>query len=125
MDRDELLKMLDLSGKEITQRESRQLAITPSEPKPIKPASPTVLELDEWGLRRGREVLEESERLQQTGLDENAIADCHGVAFEPDPQLKEDCIDPQRRAFLAQLLETPDYHALHESTVLNAAASAL
>jgi len=70
-------------------------------------------------------VLQESERLQQTGLDENAIADCHGVAFEPDPQLKEDCIDPQRRAFLAQLLETPDYRALHESTMLDAAASAI
>jgi uncharacterized protein with von Willebrand factor type A (vWA) domain len=125
MDRDELLNMLDLSGKEITPQEARELAITPTEAEPIREASPTALELDEWGLRRGREVLDESERAQQTGLDEHALADFHGAAFEPDPQLKEDCIDPERREFLAQLLETPDYHALHESTMLDAAASAI
>jgi uncharacterized protein with von Willebrand factor type A (vWA) domain len=125
MDRDELLRMLDLFGKEVTPDEAKELAIMPTEDQPAKPASPTALELDEWGLRRGREILDDSERAQQTGLDENALADCHGVAFEPDPRLKEDCIDPQRRAFLAQLLETPDYRALHESTMLDAAASAI
>jgi hypothetical protein len=125
MDRDELLRMLDLIGKEVAPEEARDLAITPTEQQPTKPASPTALELDEWGLRRGREILDDSERAQQTGLDQNAIADCHGVAFEPDPQLKEDCIDPQCSEFLAQLLETPDYRALHESTMLDAAASAI
>jgi uncharacterized protein with von Willebrand factor type A (vWA) domain len=125
MNHDDLLKMLDLPGKEVAPEEAKELAITPTEPEPTKGASPTALELDEWGLRRGREILDDSERAQQTGLDENAIADCHGVAFEPDPKLKEDCIDPQRSAFLAQLLETPDYRVLHESTMLDAAASAI
>lgn len=128
MNRDDLLKMLDLSGKEAApQEESTELAITsttgPPQPRPA--ASPTALELDDWGLRRGSDILADSERLQQTGLDENAIADMHGAAFEPDPQLKEDCADAQRREFLAQLLQTPDYHSLHTSTVLNAAASAI
>jgi uncharacterized protein with von Willebrand factor type A (vWA) domain len=83
------------------------------------------LELDEWSRRRGREVLAESERVRKTGLGEEAVADMHGAAFEPDPRLKEDCVDPRRRDFLAQLLQTPDYHALHASTLLNPAASAI
>jgi uncharacterized protein with von Willebrand factor type A (vWA) domain len=128
VDRDDLLKMLDLSGKEAAEQElATELAITsttgPPQPRPA--TSPTALKLDHWGLRRGSEILADSERLQQTGLDENAIADMHGAAFEPDPQLQEDCADPRRREFLAQLLQTPDYHALHQSTMLNAAASAI
>src|SRR5262249_24561401 len=123
MDRDELLRMLDLSAKEVTPEEAKELAILQTEEQPEEPASPTALELDEWGLRRGREILDESARAQLTGLDENAIADFHGAAFEPDPQLKEDCVDPERREFLVQLLESPGYRALHESTMLDAAAS--
>jgi uncharacterized protein with von Willebrand factor type A (vWA) domain len=128
VNRDDLLKMLDLSGKEAAPaEEATELAITSTTgtPQPRPAASPTALKLDHWGLRRGCEILEDSERLQQTGLDENAVADMHGAAFEPDPQLQEDCADSRRREFLAQLLQTPDYHALHQSTMLNAAASAI
>src|SRR5262245_52779375 len=107
MDRDDLLRMLDLSGKEVTPEEAKELAILPTEEQPEKPASPTALELDEWGLRRGREILDESERAQQTRLDENAIADFHGAAFEADPQLMEDCVDPQRHEFLVQVDAVP------------------
>jgi uncharacterized protein with von Willebrand factor type A (vWA) domain len=125
MDKNDLLKMLDLGGKEAAPQQTTDLAITSSEAKPVSPASPTALELDEWALRRGREVLADSERLQQTGLEEHAIADMHGAAFEPEPQLVEECVDPQRRDFLEQLLQTPDYHALHASTMLNPVASAI
>src|SRR5258708_28280863 len=102
--------MLDLSGKEATPP-AEDLAITSSkeELKPPKDASPTALELDAWGLRRGQEVLDGSERLQALTLDHHAIADFFGSAFEPDPQLKENCVDPRRRDFVEQLLETPDY----------------
>ena len=117
--------MLDLGGKEPAPAEATELAITPHDEVPARPASPTALELDGWGLRRGREVLEGSERLRQTGLDEHAAADMHGAAFEPDPRLREDCADPRRREFLAQLLQTPDYHALHQGTMLDATASAI
>src|SRR5262245_45084982 len=105
--REDLLKMLDLSGTEAAPPEATDLALTSTEaPPPRRPASSTALELDEWGMRRGCEVLAESERVRKTGLGEDAVADMHGAAFKPDPRLKEDCVDPRRRDFLAQLLET-------------------
>jgi uncharacterized protein with von Willebrand factor type A (vWA) domain len=125
VDNDDLLRMLDLPGKEAAREEASEPAITPSGALGTADASATALELDEWGLRRGREALAESERLRQTGLDENAIADFHGAAFEPEPRLKEACADPQRLEFLAQLLQAPDYLALHQLTRLDPAASAI
>src|SRR5262245_56867929 len=125
MEKDDLLKMLDLQGKE-AEPVAEDLAITSTaDTKPPKAASPTALELDDWALRRGGEVLADSERLQALGLGEHAVADFHAAAFEPDPRLKEDCTDPQRREFVQQLLETPEYQALHTSTLLNEAASAI
>ncbi len=124
--RDDLLKLLDLEGKEATPVEAEDLAITPTtDLTPRRPASPTALELDDWAVRRGREVLHDSERLRGLGLDTHAVADFHGAAFEPDPQLTEDCIDPQRNAFVQQLLETPEYQSLHTTTMLNEAASTI
>src|SRR4051794_25188237 len=115
--RDELLKMLDLEGKEATPAEATDLAITSTaEKKPARPASPTALALDDWALRRGRDVLADSGRLRELGLGQHAIADFHGCAFEPAPQLKDDCVEPRRREFIEQLLQTPEYQALHTST---------
>ena len=129
MNKDDLFKLLDLSGKEVSQsKESAELSITPSDvpaSTSSRPASPTVLELDDWGIRRGGEVLKESERLQTLGLDEAAIADFFGAAFEPEPLLHESCADVLRHDFIKQLLETPEYNALHTSTLLNQAASAI
>jgi uncharacterized protein with von Willebrand factor type A (vWA) domain len=125
MNSDELLRLLDLRGKEKCQ-ESSAVSITPQEQQPTPDgSSPTALDLDEWGLRRGEEVLGESPRLQQTGLDAFAVADFHGAAFEPDPVLLDACQDEQRREFLAQLLQTPDYHALHSGTQLDPLASSI
>ena len=45
------------------------------------------------------------------------------AAFEPSPELHESCVKPRRRECLAQLLQTPDYQALHQSTMLHEAAS--
>ena len=126
MSKEDLLRLLDLDGTKASSQESVKLTITPAQAnKPKAPTSPTALELDDWGLRRGKEVLADSSRLQELELDENAIADFHGAAFEPEPQLRPDCIDPQRREFVQQLLETPEYQALHTSTLLNEAASAI
>ena len=125
MNREELLEMLDLGGKEAGPKEpAMDLAITSTE-ETTASVHPTALDLDDWGLRRGQEVLAESDRLRQTGLDEYAIADFHGAAFEPEPILREGCVDARRHDFLAQLMQTPDYHALHQSTMLDAAASAI
>ena len=83
------------------------------------------MDLDEWALRRGRDVLKDCDRLRDLGLDENAIADFQACAFEPEPRLHGDCVDPQRQEFIEQLLETPDYQALHATTMLQEAASAI
>src|SRR5947207_187517 len=124
MNADELLRLLDLSGKEAAAEKDDGLSITSSEPiAPAGPASPTALKLDGWGLRRGEELLVESERLRALDLNQQEAADFFASAFEPSPELEEACVDPRRREFLAQLLDTPDYRALHSSTMLNAAAS--
>lgn len=130
MSNDDLLKMLDLEGKEAPPS-NEALPIIPAGEgvKPV-PTSPTALRLDDWGLRRGADVLKESERLQDClsgvdGWDEQAraVADFHGAAFEVDPQLNEGCTDPLRWDYLKQLLETPECHELRAATVLNDTAS--
>jgi uncharacterized protein with von Willebrand factor type A (vWA) domain len=125
MDRNDLLRMLDLKGKETNADEDDQgLSITSTEPTtPTVPASPSALKLDAWGLRRGEEFLAETEKLRALELNAHEAADFFASAFEPSPMLETVCVDPRRREFLAQLLETPDYHALHTTTMLNAAAS--
>ena len=40
--------------------------------------------MDEWGLRRGRDLVAESERLQKVGTDEFAAADFFAAGFEPE-----------------------------------------
>ena len=127
MNREELLEMLDLAGEGVPVPETGPEipTIGAARPEGGKPASPTALRMDDWALRRGRDLLGECERLRDLGLGEHAVADFHGCAFEPDPQLGVDCVDPARRDFIQTLLETPDYRALHETTLLNAAASAM
>lgn len=124
MNRDDLLRMLDLGGKADAAPSSDDLTISPVEAgEPEVAASPTALEIDEWGLRRGRELLKESERLGKLNLGEHAVADFHAAAFDPDPQLLPACEDRRRREFLAQLLETPEFHGLHAATMLDGTAS--
>jgi uncharacterized protein with von Willebrand factor type A (vWA) domain len=117
--------MLDLAGKEAVPDKDDGLSITSTDTPaaPEGPASPTALKLDGWGLRRGEELLAESDRLKTLSLNQHEAADFFASAFEPSPELEEACVDPRRREFLAQLLDTPDYKALHASTMLNAAAS--
>lgn len=130
MSNDDLLRMLDLEGKEVPQANEALPIRSSEETKRMTPASPTALRLDDWGLRRGEDVLRESERLQQclAGLGDeerqaHSVADFHGAAFEVDPQLNEGCTDPLRWQFMKQLLETPECHELRASTVLNDTAS--
>jgi uncharacterized protein with von Willebrand factor type A (vWA) domain len=130
MSNEDLLKMLDLAGKEAPAK-ADGLAVTPGEAgKKEAPASPTALRLDGWGLRRGADVLRESERLRdcleplgEREAQERAAADFHGAAFEVGPTLHEACADPLRLQFLRQLLDTPEYRQLHVATMLNEAAS--
>lgn len=139
MSTDDLLSMLNLAP---TAKPADQGAEIP-DAHPSVPPSETALELDDWSLRRGREVLETNERLSQAfklpAADakvediaeadkawkdaEHAAADFHAAAFEPTPTLADSCVDPTRHEFMKQLLDMPDYQALHESTQLDELAS--
>jgi uncharacterized protein with von Willebrand factor type A (vWA) domain len=93
--------------------------------EPPPEASPTALAVDAWGLRRGRDLVAESERMRKCGTDEFAAADFLTAAFDPDPSLLDSCADPARHRFLSQLLETPEYRALHADTRLDDTAAAI
>ena len=130
MSHDDLLRMLDLEGTEAAPA-NEPLGITPvdASTRPVS-ANPTALKLDEWGLRRGDDLLAESERLREclaeVGRPEQqgqAVADFHAAAFEIDPQLNDGCTDSLRWEFVKHLMETPEYHELRASTVVNTVAS--
>ncbi|HJZ58636.1 MAG TPA: hypothetical protein VKE74_27085 [Gemmataceae bacterium] len=127
MNSDDLLKMLDLGGKESAPPDAvTDPAVIPTPAEPAgEPASPTALAVDEWGLRRGRDLLAESERLRQLDLGEHAAADFHAAAFDPDPRLLDSCADARRHEFLAQLLDTPEYRSLHAATRLDDTAAGI
>src|SRR5947209_2952407 len=104
MDPKDLLKLLDLGGKEDAPSSTEPVIMT-AESFPQPSASPTALEVDEWGLRRGRDLVAESERLQALDLGDHAVADFFAAGFDPDPQLLPACVDPRRHEFLKQLLD--------------------
>jgi hypothetical protein len=87
--------------------------------------SPTALAVDAWGLRRGRELVAESERLKRAGTDEHAAADFFTAAFDPDPVLVEVCTDAKRHHFVRHLLGTPAYRSLHAATRLDDTAAGI
>lgn len=116
MNNDELNKLLDLEGGSLPSFGSES---TPKAPE----ASPTALKLDQWSLRKGDELLKESPRLRKLGLSSEAVSDLHAAAFLPNPELEETCRDPLRKKFIQELLSTPAYQSLHESTKLNFIAS--
>src|SRR5262245_61013266 len=124
-DPDDLLRMLDLGGSDGGDRPAANLAITAGDPKPPVHTSPTVLDLDDWALRKGREVLADSERMQALKLSEHEAADFFASAFLPDPQLLEGCQDRRRHEFIAQMFETPEYRSLHATTMLQEVASSI
>ena len=123
MDPNELLKLLDLKAKPPPTDAPAGPAASPGPPAASKCL--TALEVDAWGLRRGRDLLAESERLRQACTDAFAAADFFAAGFEPDPRLTAGCVDPRRHQFLRQLLDTPEYHALHAATRLDDTAAAI
>ncbi|MFO0802720.1 MAG: hypothetical protein U0791_06300 [Gemmataceae bacterium] len=122
MNPNDLLKLLDLGGQEAAPPRDCVEIERSEAPAPVS-RHPTALEIDEWGLRRGRDLLAESERLRQVGTNAFASADFFAAAFDPDPRVRESCVDSRRREFLAQLLGTPEYRELHAATRLDDTAS--
>ncbi|HEY1187920.1 MAG TPA: hypothetical protein VGE74_09695 [Gemmata sp.] len=127
MSESDLLKLFDLDGAETPT--APPIGITESggkkaKPKAEPPAAQTVIDVDEWGLRKGRDLVTAHPRIRAACReDEFAAADFHAVAFEPDPQFTPKCKDATREKFIRQLLETPDAHALRTATVLDDTAS--
>jgi len=93
------------------------------EPLDTSSASATALEVDPWGMRKGAELLESSNRLKGLELSPESVADFHAAAFEPQPRLNPSCTDPKRLEFLQTLLETQEFQNLHTSTQLQQFAS--
>ena len=102
MDPKDLLNLLDLGGSSAEATPSAP-ALTPAGGTTPPAAGPTALELDAWGLRRGRELHAEA-NLARWKLDASAAADFFAAAFDPDPRLVPACVDPARHQFLAALL---------------------
>ena len=123
MGSDELLKLLDLGARPAPPPDGA----SPLAPDTASPeaAGPTALEVDEWGLRRGRDLLAERARLRKACTDAFAAADFFTAGFEPEPKLTAGCVDPRRHQFLRQLLDTPEYRALHADTRLDDTAAAI
>src|SRR5690348_815801 len=121
----DLLKMLDLDGSFDKAPDTVAIKAGPKKSGPVVSPKPTALKLDQWGIRRGKDCLKRNTVLQNgwaptnppvpMNMDANAMADFHGLAFEPDPETHEACTDPQRLEFIKTVLETPEYKALHAS----------
>jgi uncharacterized protein with von Willebrand factor type A (vWA) domain len=103
--------------------------------------SPTALDLDDWSIRRGQDVLAESEMIRGTlGFDGDVkkltyeqrktfnqlalqTADFHAAAFEPFPELAERPEDARLSGYMKALMETPEFKQLHSETQLDESAS--
>lgn len=106
-------------------------------------ASPTALKLDDWSLRRGAEVFNASERIKEMyeipdeasgdrwsasdrekiSAAELATADFHAAAFEPEPELAQHCKNERISRYMKNLMETPEFQALHSETMLDEMSS--
>jgi len=127
MTQDELFAALEIAPEDTGPIDLDEGPAAPVAP----PTSPTALELDEWSIRRGAETLDNQilgpilANLEDRDGAAFTAADCLAAAFEPTPQLAENCADEIRGRFFGQLLETPEYQALHTETRLDPLASEL
>src|SRR5947208_2114117 len=93
MNHDDLLTLLDLpgAGAPVPAGDTPLVGAPADRGRTTAAHSLTALAVDEWGLRCGRDLIAESDRLRSAGTDEHAAADFFAAAFDPDPQvLQED-----------------------------------
>lgn len=121
MKAEDLLKMLDI--KPSTAKKESVVTPPTDSPEPTwdyGEIHPTAVDVNEWDLGRGEELA----KSHGPGLEPEAWADFHAMAFKADPQLRR-CMDERRSQFLKTLLETPEYHSLHTSTTYSVTASTI
>lgn len=128
MDRDELLKMLDIKP-EATKPTKVTMGVDKASGKDKTvhtKLSPYAMKLDEWDVEQGRRCLVENHSMEMSGLTIAEAADFHAVYFHQRPSLIDDdtaCTDPQRVEFLRGVMDTPEYRSLHQQTRANPPAS--
>lgn len=125
MDENDLWELLDMDGNDDGPPEGADplsaTSIGPATPAPG--TNPNALEVDEWLLRKGRDLVRDHPSLEAQGVYEHAAADFYAAAFVPEPVLVPGCAEPLRARFLADLLGTPDYRELHASAMLHEVAA--
>jgi uncharacterized protein with von Willebrand factor type A (vWA) domain len=97
---------------------------------PKRPPSKTALELDQWSIRQGREIYDNSQLIREAigkGVKnpELAAADFFSAAWEPEPVLVAECEDNARLQYFRALLASPAYQELHSETQFSDVASEL
>lgn len=120
MDLNELNALLDLKPSHV---KAGPATVTDNPHVDAVQASETALELDSWDLFQGKSLLNKLPSLKETKLTELDVADLHAAAFLLQPKLTENCTDKRRSEFVRNLLESPEYKSLHQSTALNAMTS--
>ena len=87
------------------------------------PESAHCLTLDQWAVHRGEQLA--AAAWNDVGHDATVLADCHESLFSTCPKLEANPADKRRAQWFKALIGTPEYHALHSSTCLDPALSAL
>lgn len=80
--------------------------------------SPTVLDVDPWGMRQGEEIASD-------GQDAKLMADCFHALFDPMPELVDNPSDKQRAKWFSELLESDSYRTLHCNTMYDKGLSGI
>jgi uncharacterized protein with von Willebrand factor type A (vWA) domain len=95
----------------------------PTEPR--AETTPTVLDVDRWGRAKGKELAESWKAADVAEHKPEHVADAHAALFEPEPRPSTAPAEPGRAAWWKQLMESPEYQALHGKTALDGGLSEL
>lgn len=88
--------------------------------------SETALVVDRWGRRRGHELATDWQaEADLPQADEHVAADALASLFDARPTLAGRPTDQHRAAWWRQLLDTPEYRAVHAQTILSPTLSRL
>lgn len=115
---EELLRLLDL-GDEGDDTEDLDIQSFDFESQDFDELSESVLKLDEWDLAKGEHL----KSLHSLDIDPVAAADFHSAAYHIDPEPAGHCVSKRRQQFMDNLLSSPEFAALRESTRQNPLAS--
>lgn len=119
MDQNELYDMLGISPEEANATDASTIRVAEASTEADnRQWSDFVLSIDEFDAAQGERLLAESHRLGRTQISAEAAADFYAAWFHQQPQVNPDstCVDANRQAFLAELLDTGEWRALHQQT---------